>query len=330
MSINSILEKSSGKGFQELLELSRNLSLKNFGKKINFYVPSFIDYKAYPFISRPNVFPSISITGKFCALDCKHCNGKILQTMIPVSTAEELVDVCKDLKVKGCLGCLISGGCLGNGSVPIDKFATAIAKIKQDLGLMVVVHTGIVDRSTAIKLKKAGVDAALMDIIGSNETIHEICQIEKTVEDYEQSIKALKESQIPFIPHIVVGLHYGKLKGEFKAIETISKYDPASVVIIAFMPMAGTQMEKTEPPTPKDIAGVLISTRLALPNTPIVLGCVRPLGEHRIKTDEFAIKAGINGIAFPSEETISLARELDLEISSHPICCSQIYMHCEK
>ncbi len=320
-------EKSMNKDFEELLELSKNSSWKNFGRKITFYAPSFIDYKSSNLVSRPNTFPSISITGNFCALNCKHCNGRILQTMISVSNNEELFNVCKDLKAKGCVGCLISGGCLGDASVPIDRFSTAISKIKKDLGLIVVVHTGIVNEETARKLKMAGVDAALMDIIGSNETIHEICQIEKTVEDYEESMKVLKESKIPFVPHIVVGLHYGRLKGEFKAIEMISKYDPASVVVIAFMPMIGTQMEKIEPPVPEDIAKVLISIRLALPKTPVVLGCVRPLGEHRIKTDELAIKSGVNGIAFPSEKAIILAKEMNLEISSQPICCSQIYMN---
>ena len=309
---------------EKRLKAIRELSWRNFGKKIEFYIPSFINYETLYFISRPHSFPSISITGKFCAQKCKHCNGKILNTMIQAPTPEKLIDICEELKAKGCLGCLISGGCLQNRSVPIEKFATTIGKVKQELGLMVVVHTGIVNHATAKKLKKAQVDAALLDVIGSDKTINEICQIKASVRDYEQSMKVLQEYQVPFVPHILVGLHYGKIKGEFRAIEIISKYQPAAVIVIAFMPMIGTQMERNEPPPPEDIARILTSARLMLPNTPLVLGCARPLGEHRIITDMLAVKAGVNAIAFPSEEAVRLARTMGLETSFYPICCSQI------
>lgn len=323
MSIKSIFNKSTEKDFGKFLEISRNLSWKNFGKKIKFYVPSFTNYEVPYFASQPFNFPSISITGKFCSLNCRHCNGKLLHTMIPVSTPKELFDVCKDLKAKGSFGCLISGGCLSNGSVPIDEYTTIIGKIKRDLGLKVVVHTGIVNSDMAKELKKAKVDTAMLDIIGSDETIQEICNMDACVKDYEKSMKFLQDFQVPFVPHILVGLHYGKIKGEFRAIEIISKYRPSAVILIAFMPMIGTQMEKNKPPIPEDIIRILISTRLKLPNIPIILGCARPLGEHRIKTDILAIKAGVNGIAFPSIEAIHLTKNMGLKISFFPICCSQ-------
>jgi len=163
----------------------------------------------------------------------------------------------------------------------------------------------------------------MLDIIGSDETIQEICKMDACVKDYEKSMKFLQDFQVPFAPHILVGLNYGKIKGEFKAIEIISKYRPSAVILIAFMPIIGTQMEKNKPPIPEDIIRILILTRLKLPNIPIMLGCARPLGEHRVKTDILAIKAGVNGIAFPSIEAIHLAKDMGLKISFSPICCSQ-------
>lgn len=323
MSIKSIFSGFAEKDFGKFLEISRNLSWKNFGKKIKFYVPSFTNYKIPHITSQPYSFPSISITGNFCSLNCKHCNGKLLHTMIPVSTPKDLFNVCKYLKAKGAFGCLISGGCSSNGSVPIDEYTAIIGKIKRDLGLKVVVHTGIVNSDKAKKLKKASVDTVMLDIIGSDETIQEICKMDACVKDYEKSMKFLQDFQVPFAPHILVGLNYGKIKGEFKAIEIISKYRPSAVILIAFMPIIGTQMEKNKPPIPEDIIRILISTRLKLPNIPIMLGCARPLGEHRVKTDILAIKAGVNGIAFPSIEAIHLAKDMGLKISFSPICCSQ-------
>jgi len=310
---------------KELVSLIEGEYFPNRTGKIRFYAPSFVYYKSKYFRSSPNAFPSISITGSSCALKCKHCNGKVLDTMVPALTPEELFDVCAKLKNNGAIGCLISGGCLPDGSVPIDKFVDAIAKIKKKLGLTVVVHTGVIDFSTAKKLKEAGVDAALIDIIGSDETIREVYRLDVSVEDYDQSLRAFRESGIPFVPHVLVGLHYGELKGELEALKMISGYSPSAVITIAFMPIRGTPMEKVIPPEPEDIARILVSAKLLMPETPIVLGCMRPKGKHRINTDVLAVRAGVNGIAFPVEEAIRLAESMNLETSFSSLCCSQIF-----
>jgi len=316
---------ASDRELENLAETSREISWKFFGKKIRFYAPSFIHYESSEFCSSPIAFPSISITGKFCALRCKHCLGKILETMIPATSPDSLINTCKQLKERGSVGCLISGGCLPDGSVPLDGFTDAIAQVKRDLDLTIVVHTGIISDSTARKLKNAGIDAALIDIIGSNETIRKIYHLNAKVEDYDKSLKALSDSGISLVPHVLVGLHYGTLKGELKSLEIISKYKPAAVIVIVLMPIRGTLMEDIVPPTPQDIAKVLVTARLMMPTTPLVLGCARPVGEHRILTDVLAVRAGVNAIAFPAEDAIQFAKAMRLTATFSPICCSQIF-----
>jgi uncharacterized radical SAM superfamily protein len=310
---------------KELVSLIEGGYFPNRTGKIRFYAPSFVYYKSKHFRSPPNAFPSISITGSSCALKCEHCNGKVLDTMVPALTPEELFDVCAKLKNSGAVGCLISGGCLPDGSVPIDKFVDAIAEIKKTLDLTVITHTGVIDFSTAKRLKAAGVDAALIDIIGSDETIREIYRLDVSIEDYDRSLRAFHEAGIPFVPHVLVGLHYGELKGELEALKIISKYSPSAVIIIAFMPIRGTPMAKVIPPEPENIARILVSARLLMPETPMVLGCMRPKGEHRINTDLLAVRAGVDAIAFPVEEAIQLAESMNLETSFSPLCCSQIF-----
>jgi len=315
--------QTSGKELVSMIE--KGLFMKN-QKSIRFYAPSFINYKTNYFRTSKDFFPSISITGSSCALKCKHCSGKVLNTMFPVSTSEELFETCKKLKEKGAVGCLISGGCLPDGSVPIDDFIDAIAKVKKELGLIIVTHTGIIKELTAKRLKKAGVDAVLIDILGSDQTIREVYRLEVNVEDYDKSLKALHESGIPFVPHLLIGLHYGKLKGELQALNMISKYSPSAIIMIAFMPIHGTPMEKVKPPDPEDIAKVLVTAKLMMPKVPIALGCMRPKGKDRTITDTLVVKAGVDAIAFPDEEAIKLAESLGLEISFSPICCSQIFI----
>jgi uncharacterized radical SAM superfamily protein len=294
-------------------------------KKIHFYAPSFMHYKTSYYCSSPKDFPTISITGKGCALECKHCGGKVLETMYPANTPEKLFNLCSQLKSDGASGCLISGGCLPDGSVPVENFVDALEKVKRKLGLTVFVHTGIIDFDTAKKLRKAGVDAALIDVIGSDETIRKIYNLNISVKDYDDSLNALHDSGITFVPHVIVGLHYGKLKGEPHALKMISKYKPSALVIIAFMPIRGTEMASIEPPEPVDIARVITVARLEFPKTPLVLGCMRPKGEHRISTDVLAIEAGVDAIAFPTEGAIKFAETQRCKIVFSSFCCSQIY-----
>jgi len=201
----------------------------------------------------------------------------------------------------------------------------AIAEVKQKLGLTVVVHTGVIDFDMALRLKKAGVDAGLIDIIGSDETIKEIYQLNVRVSDYEKSLSALHLSGMSLVPHVLVGLHYGRLQGEFHALQMISKHSPSAVIIIALTSIRGTPMQGVAPPSPEVIARVLVAARFMMPKTPLVLGCMRPKGKHRAETDTWAVKAGVNAIAFPSDEAIRLADSMELEASFSSLCCSQIF-----
>jgi len=314
------------KEFEEYLALARKISLRNFGNKIIFYAPSFMYYKTSYYCSHPNLFPTISITGLACSLKCKHCYGKVLKTMYPATTPEKLVNLCRKLKAEGALGCLISGGCLPDGSLPLDKFVEAISRIKRELGLTIAVHTGLIRFETAKKLKEAGVDSALLDIIGSDETIREIYRLNASVKDFDASLEALHKAGLAVVPHVLVGLHYGKLKGEMRALEIISKYSPSALVIIAFMPIRGTPMENVKPPSPLDIAKIMVIARLMFPNTPLALGCMRPKRKHRVETDNLAIKSGVNAIAFPTEEAIKNAEKFGYKMKFSSLCCSQVYI----
>ena len=109
---------------EEIWRLSQKelLSLLDSGfftpkpKQIRFYAPSFTYYKTKHYRSSPTSFPTVSVTGASCALNCKHCGGKVLETMHPALSPEELFDLCSRLKRVGAVGCLVSGGCLPDGS----------------------------------------------------------------------------------------------------------------------------------------------------------------------------------------------------------------------
>jgi uncharacterized radical SAM superfamily protein len=311
---------------KELLNLLDTGALTPKPKVLHFYGPSFMYYKTSYYSSSQTQFPTLSVTGTVCALNCKHCEAKVLETMQPADTPEKLISIAEKLKRQGALGCLLSGGCMPDGSVPLTGYLPAIKKIKQELGLTVFVHTGIIRLDVAVALKNAGVDAALIDIIGSDETIKQIGNLNVKVKDYASSLSALQQAGLNFVPHVIVGLHDGKLKGELDALKLIAAFKPSAVVVIAFMPIHGTAMADAKPPQPADIARVTATARVLFPRTPLALGCVRPKGKHRAETDILAIKAGADAIAFPREEAVRYAEAQGYQFGFSSCCCAQIYV----
>jgi uncharacterized radical SAM superfamily protein len=326
----SEVPRISDRRLEEKVVRAHQVSWRNLGRRVCFYAPGFVRYDNEYFRSSRSSFPSISVTGSFCSLGCGHCGGRILDTMVSARTPERLIEVCEGIRQKGAVGCLISGGCLPDGSVPIGRFVDAIGEVKERLGLTVVVHTGLVDLRTANRLRAAGVDAVSIDIIGSDETIREVYNLEASTKDYEESLSALRESGIPFTPHVLVGLHYGSLRGEMNALRMIADYEPSALILIAFFPIRGTRMQNVEPPSPETIVEVLVEARSVMPRVPIALGCARPKGQHRERMDALAVEAGVNGIAFPSLAGIKRAEALGPEISFSSLCCSLIYKDFKK
>ena len=311
---------------KEFLDFLNTGALAPKPKAIHFYGPSFMYYKTSYYSSTLTRFPTLSLTGTACALNCKHCESKVLETMQSADTPEKLITLAEKLKQQGAFGLLLSGGCLPDGSIPHAGFVPAIEKIKRELCLTIFVHTGIISLDVAIALRNAGVDAALIDIIGSDETIKQIGNLNVTVKDYDNSLNALQQSGLNFVPHVIVGLHDGKLKGELDALKIIAGVKPSAIVVIAFMPIHGTTMAKVKPPQPEEIARVTAAARVMFPRTPLALGCVRPKGKHHTKTDILALKSGVDGIAFPSEEAIRYAEAQQYKFSFSSHCCAQIYM----
>jgi uncharacterized radical SAM superfamily protein len=302
-------------------------ALKPQSRTIRFYAPSFTYYKTKHFHSSTKDFPTVSVTGNGCALNCKHCGGKVLETMHPALSPEALFELGIKLKQDGAKGMLISGGCLPDGSVPLDEFAPVLGQFKRELGLTVFVHTGILKPQTAFALKEAGVDAALIDVIGSQATLQQTFNLNLTVADYVNSLKALAQAELNVVPHVIVGLNRGELDGEYDALKIIAQTtQPSAIVIIAFMPIHGTEMAQTSPPKPIDIAKVAAAARVMFPHTPLVLGCMRPKGKLRAETDVLALQAGVDAIAFPSEEAIEYAKSKSNTVEFSSFCCAQMYL----
>jgi len=245
--------------------------------------------------------------------------------MVPAITPEELVQRCQEAKARGAEGVLISGGSDSKGHVPLDRFGEAIKTVKDELDLKVVIHTGLVSAETARLLQEASIDAAMLDIIGDEQVAESVYHIDDGPSRMNASLGLLRDSGIPTVPHVLVGINYGKIGGELEALQMIADNDPAAVVMIALNPVRRTPMESVSPPTPETIGRIMTIARHGMEKTPVLLGCARPMGQHKIDSDKYAVMSGANGIAYISQEGVDLARTRGLKPVFMDVCCSLAY-----
>ena len=307
------------KPLDELLKEARELSWSKFGKRMVCYVPSMFSY-----FGETGKYPAISLTGKECALDCDHCGGKLLEPMLNAGDPDKLIELCKKLEAEGNEGVLISGGCDETGRLPWPDYYDSIKRIKSETKLKVSIHTGLLDHKTAKALKVAGVDQALFDVLWSEELLSKVYHLNVGFEKIIETMDAITDAGLDFIPHVVVGLMYGKIDGELKALEMIAKYKPKLCVIVALMDLEGTKMINVPSPTPEEIARIIATARLMMPESEISLGCARPR-QTQPETDVLAVEAGVNRMAIPTEQGLKRAKELGVKVEMVKTCCSLHY-----
>lgn len=294
-----------------------------FTDQISFYTPGLRRYKTSEYAEQDTAeFVSVSLTGTACALGCEHCKMVILRglTSLPY-VGSTLFELCARLAERGARGVLISGGNDAQGRVPLHKHIPDIVRVRRELGLVVRVHPGLPDAATCAGLAEAGIDGAMVDIIGDRDTIHDVYHLDASPEDYEAALARLERAGVPTVPHIIVGLHYGQLRGEWRALEMIARHPPKMLALIILTPLRGTPMADVRPPALVEVGRFFEMARLALPITPIVLGCERPLGEYKRAVDRLAIDAGFNGIAYPADRTVAYASGQDLRPAFINACC---------
>ncbi|MCS7386757.1 MAG: radical SAM protein [archaeon GB-1867-005] len=247
-------------------------------------------------------FPSISITGSWCALNCKYCQGKVLKEMIHVSSPTQLYALCRQLKKRhGIVGCLISGGFNKKGKLPIKAYLPAIKEIKKTLDLIVSVHAGLVDGNYAKELREAKVDIVDLNILDP-QTMSEVMNMDSNWEDIEKTLDALQNFGPPYTaPHILIGAYYGRIKSEYDLISILKDYDPYVIVMLILLKVRGTPFESIEPPKAEEIIKIFDYARKLIPKAELALGCMRPRGNYSEKLEfELISKNLIDRIVLPS------------------------------
>lgn len=288
-------------------------------RPIFFYAPALKRYET-DYLTSEKGWKAISVTGTYCAFNCKHCERRILEGMEDGSTKEKFESLMEKIVKEGYKGVVLSGGSTLRGEVPIWKYKDVLKKYN----LVKIAHTGVVKSlEIAMRFKEAGIQIALLDMVGDNETIKEVLGQPFSVEDYLNSFKYLKQVGIKIAPHVILGLSKRGFEGDLQAIELLREVNPDAVIIVGLMPLVGTQMATARQPSPEEVSIALRKAR-ELFDVPIMLGCARPRGKAYAKAEKEAVEMGIDGIAFPEEETIEFAKEIGREVILSNACCANV------
>ena len=284
--------------------------------------PSFRDFDSDELgaCRRSGVFPAFSITGGACALNCKHCRAEILKPMIPAGEPAAFAERLRGMIARqGLRGFLLSGGSNRRNEMPFDRYLPAIRAVKDDHpALQVLVHTGLVDARRARLLKDAGVDVAMLDIIGDEDTIRDVYHLDRPVADFETSLAHLVAAGVAVVPHVVAGLHFGRLRGEARALEIIARHRTAAAIMVVLMPaFAAPGFGALDP---AEGAALFGEARRCLSDRLLLLGCARPHGAARVTLDVAAVLAGFDGVAYPADEAMRAARLLG-RMPDHALAC---------
>ena len=296
---------------------------QNFPDVMEFYAPGLKRWETSEWKpTKPQRFLPVSVTGDACALQCDHCQAKVLMGMASVKAGEDLFDVARQLRDQGSEGLLVSGGSTRTGGVPLMRHLQHVPRIREELGMKVIVHSGVVSPALAAALAASGADGAMLDIIGADETIRDVYHLDLTVDHFERSLALLADQGLRIIPHIVLGLHYGRFLGEHRALEMIARYPVSTLILVVLLPLVGTPMAGLSPPPVDEVVDFFGVARGTMTQTKVNLGCARPLGEMKEILDRAAIDHGLNGIAYPADGAIEYAQSKGLEPRLYEYCCS--------
>ncbi|MEZ6031456.1 MAG: hypothetical protein R3C46_17155 [Hyphomonadaceae bacterium] len=293
-------------------------------RPIRFSSPTFREYQSDELSGcSKNSFPAFSITAGACGLNCDHCQKKILEPMIPATDPEMLDRKVRDLiLLQDLKGFLLSGGSSKRNEIRYERYLPTIEKLKRDHpALRIAIHTALLDEPAARRMEAAGIDTAMMDVIGAEETIREVYHLDRPVADFEATLAALTATKMEIVPHIVLGLHYGRMLGEANAFDIVSRHDVHSLVLVVIMPFYA-KPGTFQTPDAHEIGAMFMEARQRLPQKPVLLGCARPPGMHKRITDAYAVMAGLDGVAFPADGAVAVATMAGRAHEQAHSCCS--------
>ncbi len=264
---------------------------------------------------------AVSVTGATCAVRCAHCGGHYLRGMLSPAEASRLAASGGGrLAGRRVKSFLVSGGCRPDGAVPLLEHEGLLEELGRAGRLNL--HAGLVRTEEQARALARHAAAVSLDFTVDQQTIDEVYGFRGVKAlDFVRAYELLS-GFVPVTPHVLVGLHGGRVRGEREAVRVLASLGARAVVFLVFIPTRGSRFEGAEPPPVEEVLRVLEGAREALPDASIVLGCMRPKGSYREKLDAAAVRARVvDRVAVPTPAAVQEAARLGLEVVWSDECC---------
>lgn len=260
-------------------------------------------------------YVAVSITGLWCELGCPYCRGRYLKGMVPALTPNELYNVAQKLWNSGARGILISGGFTKNGNLPLTKeYMKVIRLLKQELGVIISVHSGLVGKEIIDELWASQVDFIDFEIPPSNNYLKLMKNLPHHTKDMYLNLLSYTMDRYDkdfMVPHVVIESKASTVNEEKTTIKEIIEASPSKIVILVEIPP--TREEHIDIERAID---VIRFTRNIF-NREVILGCMRPQWIKRDLDSKVIEGKLIDRIATPKKTTI---KKYHLEVIH--ACCS--------
>ena len=82
------------------------------------------------------------------------------------------------------------------------------------------------------------------------------------------------------VPHLIIGHHFGEIRGEWRALKMVSRVGVETLVLV-LKSLSGPAAEPMAIPDPEEACRLAAAARILNPSLPIRMGCIRPA--HPVK-----------------------------------------------
>ncbi|MBI4665626.1 MAG: biotin synthase BioB [Nitrospinae bacterium] len=206
-----------------------------------------------------------------------------------------------------------------SGKNELDSILTAVRKMKETVGIHRCASLGILDESTAMELKNAGVLEYHHNLETARSFFPQIC----STHDYEEDVETVRVVKRAGLRACCGGI-FGMGETPEQRVElafTLKELDVDSIPLNFLNPIKGTKLENMPPLKPFEILTIIAAYRMILPDKDIKVAGGREKNLRDLQSLMFA--AGANSTMVgnylttcgrPAEDDLQLIADLELTV----------------
>jgi biotin synthase len=260
-----------------------------------------------------------------CPEDCAFCSQSAFSSsdapVFPLVDEDKIVSSALAAAANGssCFGIVTSGTGISEGE-ELNRICRAVARIRNETGIMPSCSLGIIDARTAAILKEAGVETYHHNLETAGSFFPKIC----TTHDYREdmgTVRAARDAGLKVCSGGILGLGESPAQRVELAM-TLRELEVDSVPLNFLNPIKGTPLEKADFITPLQCLAAIAIFRFILPRARISVCGGREANLRDLQS--WIFMAGASGTMIgnyltttgrPPEQDWQMLKDLDLKVS---------------